>query len=221
MLEDDSPPPPANPLSAQTARGPHLANNYTYLNGNSTASSYGDRDMVDPRLPGGYGRNADGTISTNGSLKGKRKAQASPLGADAHLVPAVPHDADLIAPAPNAGQITATKRRKRSHPVQGLAPGLAGAYPPGVDPSVAGVGANKRHQLEHAQPPVEANYRGGYPAGSGALDYVARSDKLANNAGPHQRGYDDKFQGRFEGTASTRDVSVRSPCLVFVLSSII
>ncbi|PWY98128.1 kinase-like protein [Testicularia cyperi] len=210
VIDDDSPP-PLDPLSVQSARDPHLVNNYTtYTNGHAG-----------PAYPSNHaGYAAPDARYENGSsaAKGKRKAQDGALGSlPESQIGMLPHDADLIAPAPDMlggvqGGVPVQKRRKRSHPVQGLAPlppggSLYPAPPPGGGLS-ADMGASgavvpaKRRGPELTQSKVEPNYRGGYPAGTGTLDYhVARYEPAANaivqQHQQHQQGY--------EGTASTRD----------------
>ncbi|CDR88799.1 related to Protein kinase lkh1 [Sporisorium scitamineum] len=213
---DDDTPPPTNPLSVQSARDPHLVNNYAHINGHaagaagaapytSTLHGYASGSAADPR----YDANAH-------LAKGKRKAQDN--GSNARLAGAhltmLSHDADLIAPAPHPGlrgvpgEAPIPKRRKQSHPVRpddALAAG--GAYDPNgaataahlAAPGGAGLVQAKRHAPELVQTRVQPNYRGGYPAGSGALDYAARYDPAATNA-----AFAHAHPG-YEGTASTRD----------------
>lgn len=211
---DDDTPPPSNPLSVQSARDPHLVNHYAHVNGNgaaaapytSTLHGYAPASATDPR----YDANTH-------LAKGKRKAQdasSHPAFVGSHLN-MLPHDADLIAPAPHAGlhgvqaEAPTQKRRKRSHPVKpdgSLVSG--GAYEPNeataaayiAAPGVAGVVPAKRPAPpEMVQARVAPNYRGGYPVGSGALDYTARYDQAAANAAFAQAHHG------YEGTASTRD----------------
>lgn len=209
---DDDTPPPSNPLSVQGARDPHLVNNYSHVNGHaanppytSTLHGYGAGSAVDPRYDAGAHL-----------AKGKRKAQdgGAHAGLAASHLNMLPHDADLIAPAPHTGlhgmpgEAPIQKRRKRSHPVkpdEALVAG--GTYDPNDAATAAHLAASgaaglvpaKRHAPEMAQARVAPNYRGGYPAGSGALDYVARYDPTAANA-----AFAQARQG-YEGTASTRD----------------
>ncbi|SPC63203.1 related to Protein kinase lkh1 [Ustilago sp. UG-2017b] len=209
---DDDTPPPSNPLSVQAARDPHLLNNYVHV-------ANGHRAAPAPYTSTLHGYAADPRYDATAQLaKGKRKAQDG-RATNAHAGPSashldmLPHDADLIAPAPHAGldgipaQVPVQKRRKRSHPVKpddNLVAGGAGAYDPNDAATAAHLAASgaaglvpaKRPAPEMAQPRVAPNYRGGYPAGTGALDYVARYDPAAAFAQAHH-GY--------EGTASTRD----------------
>lgn len=209
---DDDTPPPSNPLSVQSARDPHLVNNYAHVNGHGTNPTYTST------LHGyGAGSAPDSRYDAAAHLsKGKRKAQDG--GTHAGIVGShfnmLPHDADLIAPAPHTGlhptqaEAPVQKRRKRSHPVKpedGLIAG--GAFDPNDAATAAHLAASgaagllpaKRHAPEMAQARVQPNYRGGYPAGAGALDYVARYDPAAANA-----AFAQVRQG-YEGTASTRD----------------
>ncbi|KIS67445.1 uncharacterized protein UMAG_04543 [Mycosarcoma maydis] len=213
---DDDTPPPANALSVQSARGPHLVNNYAHVNGHAAAGApyssslhgYASGSAADPRY--------DANVHLS---KGKRKAHDN--GTTERLSAAhlnmLPHDADLIAPAPRSGLhgVTAEaplpKRRKRSHPVKpdhmlsaggtydtseaatAAAAHLVASGAPGMVPA-------KRHAPELVQARVPPNYRGGYPAGTGVLDYAARYDPAAASAAfahTHPPGY--------EGSASTRD----------------
>ncbi|SNX87096.1 related to Protein kinase lkh1 [Melanopsichium pennsylvanicum] len=212
VIDDDSPP-PSNPLSVQSARDPRFVNNYAHVNGHaaappytSTLHGYASGSAVDPRYdPAAH------------LPKGKRKAQDN--GAHSGLagphINMLPHDADLIAPAPHAGvhamqaEVPLHKRRKRSHPVKPEDVLVAGGTFVPNDAAIAahlaasgaaGSVPAKRHAPELAQARVAPNYRGGYPAGSGALDYATRYDPAAANAAfaqAHQHGY--------EGTASTRE----------------
>ncbi|GAC94870.1 likely protein kinase [Pseudozyma hubeiensis SY62] len=214
---DDDTPPPSNPLSVQSARDPHMVNNYAHVNGHaaagapysSTLHGYASGSAADPRY------DANVRLAT-----GKRKAQDN--GANARLssgghLNMLPHDADLIAPAPHTGlhgmpgDVPVQKRRKRSHPVKpedGLATG--GVYDPHdaataaaahlVASGAAGLVPAKRHAPEMAQARVQPNYRGGYPAGAGALDYAARYDPATANA-----AFAHAPPSGYEGTASTRD----------------
>lgn len=210
---DDDTPPPNNPLSVQAARDPHLVNNYAHVNGHvpsapySTLQQYAAASAPDLR----YDPNAQF------SSKGKRKAQdANAGGLSGAQYDLLPHDADLIAPAPHPsmagmqGEVAPIpKRRKRSHPVKPADSLVAGvAYDPNDPATAAHLAASGAAGLVPAKRPapeiaqtrnIQPNYRGGYPAGAGTLDYVARYDPAATNAAfAHVR------QG-YEGTASTRD----------------
>lgn len=208
IVIDDDTPPPANALSVQAARDPHLVNNYAHANGHappapytSSLHQYAGAPAPDPRY--------DPNVASSSS-KGKRKAQdngAHPGISSSHLN-TLPYDADLIAPAPHSSltgmpaEVPVQKRRKRSHPVKpgevpvdaATAAHLAASGAPALVPS-------KRHAPELAQARVvQPNYRGGYPAGAGTLDYVARYDPAAANAAfAHVR------QGYEGSAASTRD----------------
>uniref|UniRef100_V5F0M7 Protein kinase n=2 Tax=Kalmanozyma brasiliensis (strain GHG001) TaxID=1365824 RepID=V5F0M7_KALBG len=207
---DDDTPPPTNPLSVQAARDPHLVNNYAHANGHAAAAPYTStlQGYADPRYD-----------AVAQAPKGKRKAQdngsnARVAGAHLHMLP---HDADLIAPAPHPGlqgvppEAQLPKRRKRSHPVKPEDAIAAGGT---FDPNDAAVAAHfaasgapglvpaKRQAPEMVQARVAPNYRGGYPAGAGALDYAARYDAAAANAA--NAAFAQAHSG-YEGTASARD----------------
>ncbi|EPQ31268.1 uncharacterized protein PFL1_01453 [Pseudozyma flocculosa PF-1] len=213
VLDDDSPP-PANPLDSHPLR-PDGLENYTYANANGHPA-YGHPGYGDPRYNGAANHADDGTAA---AAKGKRKAQGSvpPTAPDTHLqqhhhLAAMPHDADLIAPAPGtlqgppAGSSVAgptTKRRKRSHPVQpGIAP-VAGTAANGAYPAAVATmpGAATAYNAGAMAPAVDPNYRGGYPASSGALDYAARYDPASNAAAAAAAGQ----QLGYDGTASARE----------------
>lgn len=209
----------------QAARDPHLVNNYAHANGHRAAAAAPPYTSTLHGYAGGSA--ADPRYDANAQLaKGKRKAQdgaGAQVGLPASHLNMLPHDADLIAPAPHTGlhgmqaEAPVQKRRKRSHPVKpddNLVAG--GAYDPNDAATAAHLAASgtagaagaagaaglvpaKRHAPEMAQARVAPNYRGGYPAGSGALDYVARYDPAADNAAFAQAHHG------YEGTASTRD----------------
>ena len=138
----------------------------------------------------------------------------------------LPHDADLIAPAPHNGlqaEVPVQKRRKRSHPVKpddGILV-AGGIYEPNdaataahlAASGAAGLVPNKRRAPEMQQARAPPNYRGGYPAGTGALDYAARYDPAATNA-----AFTQAHQG-YEGTASTRDSYASSASYVAAAAS--
>lgn len=203
---DDDTPPPSNPLSVQAARDPYVVN--ALANGNRDAAPPYYSSLND--YPGASAPDPDPRYDVNAQhAKGKRKAQdgsAAHAGLAASHINMLPHDADLIAPAPHTGglhpmqaEAPVQKRRKRSHPVKPDDHLTArGTYDPN-DAAAAGLVPAKRHAPEMAQARVAPNYRGGYPAGSGALDYVARYDPAAANPAFAQAHH------AYEGTASTRD----------------
>lgn len=224
---DDDTPPPSNPLSVQAARDPHLVNNYAHLNGHTAAASAAYASDLHPYA-------TDPRYNQAASLsKGKRKANDNgvhPALASSHLG-MLPHDADLIAPAPHAtlqpvpADAPVQKRRKRSHPVRpdGTTSG-ATSYDPS-DPStaaaahlaasgVAGLAQANRHAPEMVQARVPSNYRGGYPASSGTLDYLARYDPTNANAAFAQA------RQAYEGSAaSTRDSYASSASYVAAVAA--
>lgn len=179
---DDDTPPPLNPLSVQSARDPHLVNNYSYANGHT-------------------GYNAAQPVYQNGSsvIKGKRKADDSTrVGNMDDRISMLAHDADLIAAGPDGALavpnngMALQKRRKRSHALNGADP-LAPTDIASL-PSSAGVTIPAKCSLDLTQAKVQPNYRGGYPAGAGTLDDIARYNQSAVQS---RQGY--------EGTANTRD----------------
>lgn len=172
-----------NPLSVQSARDPHLVNNYSYANGHAAYPAAVDL------------HNETGSSAT----KGKRKADDSTRNGYAEKrISMLPHDADLISAAPELGVsdngASLQKRRKRSHALNGADPLTSTITAPA--PTSNGATIPTKRGLDLTQAKVQPNYRGGYPVGAGSLDYAARYDPTATAT--------TKAKHDYEGTASAR-----------------